>query len=439
MKHPLFAIALLTNAVLAGCGQYGQRQSIPITQASMSPVLMSSQTPTSAPDPMPAPTRASKPASGRHASAHANTPAGDPVTPAPTSRPEMVAASVLQINNTFLTVDDVLQRKRVELNTLGQSLSKQSFRLRAMPVIQDGIRELVQQSLIYTTAFDRLGDEQKEQIETEVKQAKADMLTKAGGSKAKLEQELAKENLTIEKALEDHKKKLVIEMYLRWKFQPSVYVGRKLMWEYYQARKDEFTAPAKVQMQMIVVDPRLLLPTAVGSASDTELLQARKQAQKLIDAAAAELKKGADFSDVVKKYSNDPNTLARKEGDPTDAKAAQLDKDLAQYGLWPLMQQGSHMLSKVEAAAFGMSTGQVSDVIEDSGCFVIVKAYKVQAGGVTSFEDSQSMIEEKLRHAQYKKMQDEYYDKLTKSAVIVQSPDFVERCIDRAVDKYGQK
>jgi len=97
------------------------------------------------------------------------------------------------------------------------------------------------------------------------------------------------------------------------------------------------------------------------------------------------------------------------------------------------------MLSKVEAAAFGMSTGQVSDVIEDSGCFVIVKAYKVQAGGITSFEDSQSTIEEKIRHAQYKKMQDDYYAKLTKSAVIVQSPDFVERCIDRAVDKYGQK
>lgn len=395
MKH-IALVVLLTTAGLASCTKPGSGP-IPITpsQGNLDQVFLTTTQPETQPTSLPA------------------------TGPADIAASEVVAASVLQVNSTFITVDDVLQRKRVELKDLPNSIPQTVFRQQALGLVREGIRELVQQALIYGTASERLAEEQTTQIDTEVAQARQEMLNRVGGSIAKLQDELARENLTLDKALQEHRKKLIIEMYLRDKFQPSIYISRKMMWDYYQAHTAEFTAPKRVQMQMIVVDPRTLVASDLGKPTQAELDKARPLAKRRIDDAAAELKKGTAFDEVARKYS-------------TDSRASE-------GGLWPMMQQGSHRRAKAEAVAFAMPQGQTSGVIEDNDCFVIVKAAKVEPGGKTSFEDAQVKIEDKLRREQYKKLQDEFYQKLQKSAIIDESKDFVERCVDRAVLKYWGK
>ncbi|MCL2700107.1 MAG: peptidyl-prolyl cis-trans isomerase [Phycisphaerae bacterium] len=388
MKHVVLIITMLAGGFLVSCTRNGSG-GIPITQSMAgNPVLLSGDV-----DTLAEPTAID-------VDAPTDTPA--------TRGQETVAASVMQVNSTFITIDDVMRRKHTEFHALPAALDEANYRQQTQTIVTEGIRELVRQALLYDQAANRLSDDEKEQLDAEIAQARQDMINRAGGSLGKLQEELAAENLTLDAALTDHRKTLVIELYIRWTMQPSIYVSRKMMWDYYQANADEFTAPKRVAMQLIVVDARTL------AAADRE--EAMAAAKQRIQDAQTELHAGAAFDDVAKKYS-------------TDARAAD-------GGHWPLMLQGSHRLSAVEAAAFDLPLGQTSDIIEDGDCLAIVRPANIEPGGKTSFENAQQTIETKLRNEQYRALQDEYYQKLLKTAYIQQNDDFIPRCVQHAMEKY---
>jgi len=337
--------------------------------------------------------------------------------PAATGR-EVIAASVMQVNGIFITVDDVLLRRRAELRALPATLDEMSFRHQAQLMVRDGVRELVQQALLYETANNRLSDEEKDQLTAELKQARQDMINRTGGSIGRLHDQLAAEGLTLDGVLAEHRKKLVIELYIRWKMQPSLYVSRKMMWDHYEANASEFSTPRHVAMQMIVIDPRALA-AASGDVSDEGLAKARATAATRIQAAQVRLRAGASFEDVARMYS-------------TDVRAAD-------GGLWPLMRQGSHRLSKVEDAAFGLELEQLSEIIEDSGCFALVRPAEIKPGHTIPFETAQRTIEATLRDEQYRVLQDKHFQSLLKTAYIHQTDDFLDRCVQSAMEKHWRR
>ncbi len=190
--------------------------------------------------------------------------------------------------------------------------------------------------------------------------------------------------------------------------------------------KDEFSTPKRVQMQTITAKYRKFLPekyrnspSEAGEPSDEEIAAAKTKARQQIDQAAASLKSGKAFDAVAKTLSMDSH---QDEG-----------------GLWPMMAAGNFAVAKVESAAFEMKEGGVSDVIEFEGNFYIVKTAKVAPGEAVSFESGQPKIEDTLRRQQYRRLSEEYYDKLIQQAVIIQADNFVDRCLDRAVERYWGK
>lgn len=332
-------------------------------------------------------------------------------------KPEVIAQSVLQINDQFITVEDVLVGARQRLAELPRAASVETFRKQAQPVVLEEIRDQVNQHLVGIEASGRLSEQQKEEVDKEMAQVQREMLVKAGGSKAKLEQMVLKEGITLERMLKDYRRRLESQIFLRQKFAPAIFVNRRILWDHYQSHLDEFTTPKKVQMQTISVLAKSFLPE--GRASEQELAAAKKQAADQIEQAHAQLQADKPFETVAGKFS--------------------MDSRADDGGLWPLMPQGSFRVSLVEAAAFEMSQGQTSRIIPDGNDFYIVKAAKVVEGQVLSFEEAQVKIEDHLRRQQYRKLSEEYYQKLVKKAVIVQAEDFVDRCLDRAAERYHNK
>ena len=341
-----------------------------------------------------------------------------PDVPAPKviGRPEVVAATMLQVNDRFITVDDVLEALDGKLTVLAREATEEQFRLRAQELILDEARRKMTDLLVVGEAERRLDERHVKQVDLEVATARKAMIAEAGGSSLKLDADLAREGRTLAGVLDEYRRGLMIRAYMEARFMPNVSVNRRMLWDYYRAHRKDYTKEEKVQMQIIAAPFRAYL--AGGEAKPTQLEQdaAKQKAREVMDEAAAALKGGEEFGKVAVRLSK--GVKAKKEG------------------IWPMMLPGSFLESKVEEAAFAMSEGQVSDPIETESGYYIVKTRAVQAGVQTSFEDAQEQIEGTLRRQQLIELQEQYFQKLRGDATIIQSEQFIQVAVAKAVAKY---
>jgi hypothetical protein len=324
---------------------------------------------------------------------------------------------MIQVNNRFLTLQDILRAAALELSKIPAGLPESAFRQQAEKIFVEEIRRQVSQSLAMPEAERSLNEEQKKLIDQEIADTLAEMVSQASGSKKKLEADLVRQGTTLQAVLDNQRRELTVRWFLRMKFNPSVLVNRTMLWDYYSRHKEEFTTPKKVQMQLVVVPLTAFLAPGSGQPSASELAAARAAARAKIDRAAAALRAKEGFASVANRYSSN-----NKPG-----------------GIWPLMPIGSFRQEEVEQVAFSQPPGQISDAIETDDGFYIIKTVAVQEESVVHFEDAQQAIEQKLRDQQSAKLYNDYYANLLKSATIVQPANFISAAVDEAVSHYWDK
>lgn len=384
-----------------------------VTTMPVTHVRRTTPPPTASPTTPPAPTPP----------APATTPTRTFVPPGKTAKPlgtdEVVAASVVQVNRQFITVEDILRPLAPQLDKLPKNIDEPTFRDQAARLIVREITGQTTRRLVVEEAEKRLVDDQKKMIDHEVKQAQVDMLAAAGGSITKLRQKLRAEGLTLEDALADYRRDSTFRLYLRHRFMPAIPVTRKMLWDYYRQNHEQFSTGHKVQMQIIAAPFITFLAEPGVQPSPAELAVAKTKARQVIDAAEARVTIGEDFTTIVKKYSRGVKASAG--------------------GLWPLMESGSFKETAVEKAAFALPAGAVSNPIETPHGWYLVKAVQVIPGRVVPFEEAQEQITETLRNRMYEELTDKYFQDLLKKSHIVRSPEFNELALDRAVDRFWQK
>jgi parvulin-like peptidyl-prolyl isomerase len=336
-----------------------------------------------------------------------------------TQSPVVVAASVVQVNRRFITIDDILRPLAAKLSKLPKGIGEQTFRDQAARLIAQEITGQITRVLVVEEAEKRLVDDQKKAIDQEVKQAQSDMLAAAGGSVTQLRQQLQREGQTLEQAMDDYRRDATFKLYLRHRFMPAIPVTRKMLWDYYCQNSQQFSAGHKVQMQIIAQPFIEFLADPAAQPSAAELAGAKTQARREIEAAKARLDAGDDFAEVAKKYSRD---IKAPSG-----------------GLWPMMQAGSFKETEVEKAALQLPSGGVTAPVETPHGWYIVKAVQVIPGRVVPFEEAQDQIAEILRTRMYNELTDKYFQDLLEKSHIVRSPQFNELALDRAVDRFWNK
>jgi peptidyl-prolyl cis-trans isomerase D len=137
--------------------------------------------------------------------------------------------------------------------------------------------------------------------------------------------------------------------------------------EYYELHKeDRFTEPEQVRARHILVK-------VPADASAEVKAAARKKAEGLL----AAVKGGADFATLARKSSDDPGSAA-KGGD---------------LGLFPR----GRMAPEFEAAAFALEPGGVSDVVETSFGFHVIKVEEHRPGGPKPLDQVRDEIVETLK------------------------------------------
>jgi len=191
-------------------------------------------------------------------------------------------------------------------------------------------------------------------------------------------QQAAKDGLDkgaeIEEKLQDLRKRLIVESFLKKKVEVESKVSDEDMKKFYEQNKDKFKSGEQIKASHI-------------------LLKTEKEAKDIL----AQLKSGGNFEELAKKSSVDSSSA--KGG------------DLGWFG------KGS-MVPAFEKAALALKEGQISEVVKSDFGFHIIKLTGKRPAGIRPFEEVKEQIKGAIMPTKQQEVFQKIKEELKKTAKI---------------------
>lgn len=159
---------------------------------------------------------------------------------------------------------------------------------------------------------------------------------------------------------------------------------------YYRDHRDAYRVPEQAKVSHILI--KTPLPGPDGKVDEKGAAEAQRRAEDLLQ----QLKSGAKFEDLAKKYSEDPGSA--KEG-----------------GSLGWIGRGQ-TVPEFEKTAFSLPKGQISDLVKSSYGFHIIRVEDKQDAHVKSLDDVKAEIEPALKHQKAQQIAQKQADSLLKDA-----------------------
>jgi peptidyl-prolyl cis-trans isomerase D len=159
---------------------------------------------------------------------------------------------------------------------------------------------------------------------------------------------------------------------------------------YYEQHREQYRVPEQVKVSHIWI--KMPLPGADGKVDDKAVAEAQHRADDLLK----QIKAGAKFEDVAKKYSEDPGS-------------ANVGGSLGWIGRGQMAQE-------FEKAAYSLPKGQISDVVKSVDGFHIVRVDDKQDAHVKPLDEVKSQIEPILKQQKAQQIAQKQADALLKQA-----------------------
>jgi peptidyl-prolyl cis-trans isomerase D len=149
--------------------------------------------------------------------------------------------------------------------------------------------------------------------------------------------------------------------------QTQTQVSDQDLQTYYDRHRDELRVPEQVNVSQILI--KTPLPGSDGKVDGKAADEARKKADDVLK----QLKAGAKFEDLAKKYSEDPSSSSG--------------------GSIGWINHGGFPVPEVDKAAFSLPKGGTSDVINAGYAFVILRIDDKQSAHVKTLNEARGQIE----------------------------------------------
>lgn len=159
---------------------------------------------------------------------------------------------------------------------------------------------------------------------------------------------------------------------------------------YYDQNREQYRVPEQVKVSHIWI--KMPLPGADGKIDDKAVAEAQHRADDLLK----QLKGGAKFEDVAKKYSEDPGS-------------SNVGGSLGWIGK-------GQMTPDFEKTAFSLPKGQISDVVKTLDGFHIIRVDDKQEAHVKPLDEVKAQIEPILKHQKGQELARKKADALLKDA-----------------------
>ena len=174
------------------------------------------------------------------------------------------------------------------------------------------------------------------------------------------------------------------------KVESGVQISRDDLRSYYDQHRDQYRVPEQMKVSHIWI--KMPLPGDDGKVDDKKVAEAQHRADDL----SKQLKSGAKFEDVAKKYSEDTGS-------------ANVGGSLGWIGK-------GQMTPEFEKAASALAKGQISDVVKSIDGFHIIRLDDMHQAGVKSLDEVKSDIEPGLKRQMAQQLAQQKAEALLKDA-----------------------
>jgi peptidyl-prolyl cis-trans isomerase SurA len=208
--------------------------------------------------------------------------------------------------------------------------------------------------------------------------------TDFGGDRNTFIKTLEAQNFTMGEFKKMEMEKMIVQAMRSKNVKLDVIAAPAKVEEYYKAHREEFTSKEQIKLRLIMIP---------SHASDGEGAAQKAMAEEIF----SKLQHGAEFERMAQLYSEDST---RENG-----------------GDWGWVDRKT-LAGPLEKAAFSLDTGKVSNIIEFSGNYYILKVEDRHGGETRSLEQARADIEKKLVHEEAQKLQEKWLASLRAKAYI---------------------
>ncbi len=194
-------------------------------------------------------------------------------------------------------------------------------------------------------------------------------------------QMLQSRGVTLEQLRADTAQTIAVNVMLKSELEPKITVSEADSKTFYEENKPRFRQEDSVHASHILIRT----PEQADAAAKAK---AKAQADDLL----AQIKKGADFAELARKFSQDPGS-------------AQNGGDLGFFSK-------GQMVQPFEQAAFNLKPGQLSGVVETPFGFHIIRVSETKAGRDMAYEEVKAQIADFLKQQMRDKKSQEFVDQL---------------------------
>jgi peptidyl-prolyl cis-trans isomerase C len=214
------------------------------------------------------------------------------------------------------------------------------------------------------------------EVDSQVEQIK-----KQFPSEDAFKQMLQARGVTVEQLRSDTARTIAVNVMLKSELEPKIVVSDADSKKFFDENRSRFRQDDSVHASHILIRT----PENADAAAKAK---AKTQADDLL----AQIKKGADFAGLAKKFSQDPGS-------------AQTGGDLGFFSK-------GQMVPAFEQAAFALKPGQTSGVVETPFGYHIIRVSEFKAGRDPGYDEVKPQIEEYLKQQLRDRKSQEFVDQL---------------------------
>ncbi len=282
---------------------------------------------------------------------------------------ELTGATVVaEVNSTPIFADDVLKASRfyAQLQAQKDKLTPEQINELRSQIIRNELQDHIQKAALSSALVQDLKDEQREQLDVQI-----DRLFEQHVQNELLPAYKVKTRLELERILEEQDTSIgslkasfaALEMakfYISQQLDKTPKLSRAELQEWYEAHKEDYHSPERVNWQQI----------RIRKGDDPA------EAVEKLRAAVIDLKAKKPFEEVAKHHSDG---LKAEDG-----------------GNWGWTTRGSLANEQIERAIFGLASGKISAPIETDTAYYLVRVIEHEQESYTPFDEVQEAINQKL-------------------------------------------
>jgi peptidyl-prolyl cis-trans isomerase SurA len=289
----------------------------------------------------------------------------------------VVEEIIARVNNEIITRTEYVRSRDQLKQELQQQDSATADRAFAEKQ-RDVLRDLIDQQLLLQKGKD-LGITGDTELIKKLDEMRKQMNL---GSMEELEKAAEAQGASYEDFKQNLRNQIITQRVIGQEVGSKMAMNKDDVKKFYDQHRAEMERPEEVRLAEIIIAPKTPAKPTVGadgkpeppSEAETEaaLAAAQAKAQDLLD----QVRKGAKFADLAKKYSDGPS--AKDGGDlGSPFKRGTLSKEL-------------------EDKVFALKTGEVTDVVRTKQGFVFLQVTEHQAAGIPTLKQVEPRIQDAL-------------------------------------------